>query len=106
METKNLAILKIHKLTEDQYKGLVEAGSVDPDAIYYLTDLVDSVDQKVPSTRTINGKDLSDDISFTPSDFGAMRNVQVTSEDNGKFMRVVNGSWEAVAVPSAEEATF
>ena len=45
METKNLAILKIHKLTEDQYKELVEAGSVDPDAIYYLTDLVDSVDQ-------------------------------------------------------------
>lgn len=30
----------------------------------------------------------------------------VTSLDNGKFLRVVNGSWTAVAVPSAEGSNF
>lgn len=35
-----------------------------------------------------------------------MPNVPVTTDDNGKFMRVVDGAWAAVAVPSAEEASF
>ena len=35
-----------------------------------------------------------------------MNNVPVTSSDNGKFLRVVNGSWAASTVPSAEEAEF
>lgn len=30
----------------------------------------------------------------------------VTSADNGKFLQVVNGSWAAVAVANAEEASF
>ena len=32
--------------------------------------------------------------------------VAVTSNDNGKFMRVVNGVWAAVAVPNAEDGEF
>ena len=30
----------------------------------------------------------------------------VTTEDNGKFLCVVNGAWAAVAYPSAEDSTF
>lgn len=30
----------------------------------------------------------------------------VTADDNGKFLRVVNGAWAAATVPSAEEASF
>lgn len=30
----------------------------------------------------------------------------VTSADNGKFLRVVNGAWSAVAIDSAEGASF
>ena len=30
----------------------------------------------------------------------------VTAEDNGKFLRVVNGVWAAALVPKAEEASF
>ena len=30
----------------------------------------------------------------------------VTTEDNGKFLRVVNGEWAVSAVPNAEEASF
>ena len=32
--------------------------------------------------------------------------VPVTTSDNGKFMRVVNGAWAAVAVPNAEDGEF
>jgi hypothetical protein len=28
--------------------------------------------------------------------------ARVTTEDNGKFMRVVNGKWAAVTIPEAE----
>lgn len=31
---------------------------------------------------------------------------EVTTEDNGKFLRVVDGAWVAVSVPNAEEASF
>lgn len=31
---------------------------------------------------------------------------EVTTEDNGKFLRVVDGAWVAVSVPNAEEAIF
>lgn len=30
----------------------------------------------------------------------------VTAADNGKILQVVNGSWAAVAIPSAEDNTF
>ena len=32
--------------------------------------------------------------------------TDVTEADNGKFMRVVDGAWAAVAMPYAEEASF
>ena len=32
--------------------------------------------------------------------------IPVTSADNGKFMRVVNGTWSAVTVPEAEGVKF
>lgn len=31
---------------------------------------------------------------------------EVTTEDNGKFLRVVDGAWAAVSITSAEEAKF
>lgn len=30
----------------------------------------------------------------------------VTTDDNGKFLRVVDGTWTATTVPNAEEASF
>ena len=33
-------------------------------------------------------------------------NVPVTSDDNGKFMRVVDGAWAAVAVSNVEDGEF
>lgn len=31
---------------------------------------------------------------------------EVTADDNGKFLRVVNGAWAVVSIPYAEEASF
>lgn len=31
---------------------------------------------------------------------------EVSTQDNGKFLKVVNGAWAAVSVPNAEEASF
>jgi hypothetical protein len=60
----------------------------------------------VPTTRTINGKALSSNISLSASDIGAMPNVSVTITDNGAFLRVVNGAWAAVVLPNVEDGEF
>lgn len=31
---------------------------------------------------------------------------EVTTADNGKFLRVINGDWAAATVPNAEEVAF
>ena len=31
---------------------------------------------------------------------------EVTTEDDGKILRVVNGKWQAVSIPLAEEVAF
>lgn len=30
----------------------------------------------------------------------------ITSDDNGKFLRVIDGSWSAATIPNAEEGSF
>ena len=37
---------------------------------------------------------------------GKMQAVSVTSDDNGKFLRVVNGAWAAATVPNANGERF
>ena len=38
MITQNLPLLKIHKLTEEQYRRELDAGRVDPSALYLTPD--------------------------------------------------------------------
>ena len=44
------------------------------------------------------------DKKYLPDDIGGM--PKVTAEDNGKFLRVVDGAWAAVSLPNAEEVGF
>lgn len=44
------------------------------------------------------------DKKYLPDDIGGM--PEVTEADNGKFLRVVDGAWSAVAVPNAEGVGF
>ena len=57
----------------------------------------------VPSTRKVNNKQLSMDITLTASDVGALPAdalPAVTTADNGKVLCVVDGKWAAVTLSS------
>lgn len=57
----------------------------------------------VPSTRKVNNKELSMDITLTASDVGALPAdvlPAVTTADNGKVLCVVDGKWAVVTLPS------
>lgn len=45
-------------------------------------------------------------VSLTASDVSAMPAVAVTTADNGKFLRVVNGAWAAAEVADANGVSF
>lgn len=44
--------------------------------------------------------------NYEIKDNDAMPKIEVSTSDNGKFLRVVDGVWAASSVPNAEEATF
>lgn len=48
---------------------------------------------KVPTTRTVNNKALSSNITLSASDVGALPNVPVTTTNNSDMLMVVNGNW-------------
>lgn len=45
-------------------------------------------------------------VSLTASDVSAMPAIVVTTTDNGKFLRVVNGVWAAATVENANGVSF
>ena len=45
-------------------------------------------------------------VSITPDLIGAMPVISVTTADNGKFMRVVNGIWTAATIANANGVEF
>ena len=49
---------------------------------------------KVPTTRTVNNKALSSNITLSASDVGALPNVPVTTINNSDMLMVVNGNWQ------------
>ncbi len=73
----------------------------------------------VPNTRKVNGKALSSDITLSASDVSAYSKTEIdtklagvsglpayTADDEGKFLRIVDGTPKWVAIPNAEEASF
>ena len=63
------------------------------------TSVTISVSKKEQITKTIDPK-------YLPAETGESSLPNVTTADNGKFLRVVNGAWAASTVPNAEEASF
>lgn len=73
------------------------------DHIYPLT-TIDQIIMDDGSRLGAGGK-----LNIKPSDIGAVSTEvipAVTTEDDGKFMVVVNGAWAVETVPSAEGASF
>lgn len=56
----------------------------------------------IPSTEGLASETyVTEQIAAIPAELPT-----VTADNNGQFLRVVDGAWAAVAVPSAEEASF
>ena len=83
MITNNISTLKINKLTQAQYDRELAAGRIDENALYLTPD-----EEKVPTSRTINGKALSEDITLVSSDIGAAREEHTHNELRDGFFTV------------------
>lgn len=63
----------------------------------------------MPDTYTAPVSSINQKIGavvLTAKDVDAMANVSVTSDDEGKILRVVNGAWAATTLINAEEETY
>ena len=56
--------------------------------------------------KTINGIAPNPETGDVTLEVSGGNMPEVTTEDNGKFLRVINGMWAASSVPNAEEANF
>lgn len=55
---------------------------------------------------TVEKSDLASDVQTSLGKADSAVNVPVTTADNGKFLRVVDGAWAAVSVPNANGVSF
>lgn len=55
---------------------------------------------------TVEKSDLASDVQDSLGKANSAVNVSVTTADNGKFLRVVNGVWAAATVPDANGVSF
>lgn len=55
---------------------------------------------------SVSKSDLASDVQASLGKADSAVNVPVTTADNGKFLRVVNGEWAASTVPNANGVTF
>lgn len=88
--------LESHNSSEDSHPDIRELISKAPDGIYKQND--EPIDAPEGA--------LWLDLDANPSGGGGGGVPAVTEEDEGKFLRVVNGEWAAVLIPQAEEGEF
>ena len=87
MIINNIPNLKIHKLTQEQYDRARELGQLDENAFYLTPE--------------------DDNTNNTPSQPSAQCELpKVTVDDNGAFLRVVDGVWQVVKLADAEGVEF
>ena len=58
------------------------------------TNVQTQLNDKVPTTRTVNNKALSSNITLSASDVGALPNVPVTTTNNSDMLMVIDGNWQ------------
>ena len=77
--------------------GKVGTSSVTATQLGYLAGATSNVqtqlNNKVPTTRTVNNKALSSNITLTASDVSAIPNVPVTATNNFDMLMVLQGDW-------------
>ena len=129
MTTENLSTLKIHSLTQEQYERALAAGQIDETAIYLTPYSGNENDGSINSDEflkktgdwMIGPFGLTEDVGyginlpvdgeegqvFFLQDDSSSNNIPTpTEEDNGKFLRVINGQPKWVSIPIAESSSF
>ena len=61
---------------------------------------------KLAFKNTVDKSDLASDVQTSLGKADSAVNVTVTTADNGKFLRVVNGAWAAATIPDANGVSF
>lgn len=115
----------VESLTKSEYEALAVK---DPNTLYVLTDVENNFNSNIYlgnnalGTVAVAGTYQCDPTPIKGSTnavqsggvYDALEEVKntidvlpaATSNDEGKFLRVVNGAWAAAAVPNAEEVAF
>ena len=90
--------------------GKVAVSAVTSTELGYLDGVTSNIQTqlngKLSSAPVISVNSKTGAVSLTASDVSAMPAVAVTTADNGKFLRVVNGVWSVATVPSAGGVGF
>jgi hypothetical protein len=89
------------KITVDTWVDSLSGNAVSGSAVYWaIQNNKTTVDSTVQSgsNNAVSGNAVYNAIQ--------KGSVPVTTSDNGKFMRVVDGAWAAVAIPNAEDGEF
>ena len=90
-------LISLRALISDT-NGKVDTSAVTATELGYLDGVTGNVqtqlNNKVPTTRTVNNKALSSNITLTASDVDAIPNVPVTTTNNLDMLMVVNGNWQ------------
>lgn len=90
--------------------GKVAVSTVTSTELGYLDGVTSNIQTqlngKLSSAPVTSVNSKTGDVSLTASDVSAMPAVAVTTTDNGKFLRVVNGVWAAATVENANGVSF
>lgn len=90
--------------------GKVAVSAVTSTELGYLDGVTSNIQNQLNSklstapVTSVNSKTGA--VELTASDVGAMPSITVSASDNGKFLRVVNGTWAAATVENANGVSF
>ena len=118
MITENLSTLKIHKMSQEQYDRELNAGNIDPNALYLTPD----TKIKIDSTLTVEGaaadaKAVGDAISqinpqdgvspiVTTTTINGGHRIVITDKEGEKTVDVMNGKDGRTAYDYAQDGGF
>ena len=74
--------------------------------VYASTDYVDEKVSNIDLSNYETKEDAKSKLNEAKEYTDSKSLPVVSTNDNGKFLRVVDGLWDAVVVPNAEEASF
>ena len=102
--------LTVNRALVSNASGKVAVSAVTATELVYLDGVTSNIQTQIngklstaPVTSVNNKIGV---VSLTASDVSAMPAVAVTTADNGKFLRVVNGAWAAAEVADANGVSF